>query len=57
MVPMSRETSWRAVTRLLLLSVSAAARVRLVATRVATDAQSLAVAVTKLAMALSVPCR
>ena len=57
MVPVRRATSWMAVTRLLLLSVRAAARVLLVAVIVTTDAQSLAVAVATLAIASTVSCQ
>ena len=57
MVPIRRKTSWRAVTSLLLLIVSAAARVLFVAVSVATDTRLLAVAVAKIAMALTVSCR
>ena len=56
MVPMRQATSWRAVTSLLLLSVSAAARVLFVVVSVATDALLLAMAVTKLSMASTVFC-
>ena len=41
----------------MLLSMSAAARVLLVAVRVATDAQSLEMAVAKLEMASTVSCQ
>ena len=57
MVTVRQATSWRAVTSLLLLSVSATARVLFVAVSVATDARLLAVAVVKLAMALTVSCQ
>ena len=56
MVPVRRASSWRLVTRLLLLSVSAAARVLFVAVSIATDTQSLAVAVAKFEMASTVYC-
>ena len=54
MVPVRRATSWGAVTSLLLLSVSAAARVLFVVVSFATDARSLAVVVAKLEMVLSI---
>ena len=57
MVPVKWVTSWREVTSLMLLSMSAAARVLLVAVRVATDAQSLEMAVAKLEMASTVSCQ
>ena len=57
MVPVRWATSWIVVTRLLLLSVSEAARLLFVAVSVATDAQLLAVAVYKFAIELTVSCR
>ena len=57
MVLVRRGTSWRAVTSLLFLSVSATARVMLVVVSVATNARSLAVAVAKLEIASTVSCR
>ena len=57
MMPVIRATSWMAVTRLLLLSVSAAARVLFVAMSIATDVQLLMVAVDKFAMASTVSCQ
>ena len=45
MVPVRRATYWRALTNLMLLRMSAAARILFVAVSVATDAQFLAVAV------------
>ena len=52
MVPVRWATSLKAVTRFMLLIVSAAGMVLLVAMRFATDAQLLAVVVAKLAMVL-----
>ena len=57
MVLMRQATSWRAVTSLLLLSVSAAARVLFVAVGVANDARLLEVAVAKFEMASTVSCQ
>ena len=51
MVTVRRAPSWRAVTSLFLLSVSAAARFLFVVVIFATDAQLLAVAMAKFSMA------
>ena len=57
MVPVRQATSWRAVTSLMLLIVSAAARALFVVVSVATDVRSLVVAVSKLAMVLTFSCQ
>ena len=56
MVPVIWVTSWIVVTSLLLLSVSAAARVLFLAVSVATDAPSLVVMVANFAMVSTVYC-
>ena len=57
MVQVRQATSWKAVTSLLLLSVSEAARLMFVAVRVVTDAQLLAVALAQCEMELTVSCQ
>ena len=56
MVPVRRATSWGVANSLLLLSMSAAARLLLVEVIDATDAQSIAVEVDKLEMSSTVSC-
>ena len=57
MVPVRQAIPWSAVTNLLLMSMSAVERVPLVAVSLATDVQSIAVAVANFAMASTVFCR
>ena len=57
MVLVSRASSWKAVTILLLLYVIAVARVLLVAVSVATNTQLLAEVVAKLEMASKFSCQ
>ena len=56
MMPVRQVNSYREENSFLFLSVSAAARVLLVAVSVATDARLLSMAVAKLAMASTVSC-
>ena len=56
MVPVRRAASWIAVTRLLLLSVSTLKRLLFLMASVATNTQSLTVAVDKFKMASIFSC-